>query len=665
MLNNLNTEQKEVINAPFGNNLIIASAGTGKTSTIVGRIYHLLNIGVEPEEILLLTFTSKAAFEMVERLNYYFPITITNRIESGTFHAVAYRYLKKKMNISLKMPKDLQKLFRGIYDKYTFPPCSTPPYKAGHIYSLASLWINSSSLSFEDFIILNNENHISYCKIYNAILEEFNKVKRECAYASYDDLLLLYKEEIHRNNIRFCEILVDEYQDTNYLQNSIIESLDKKSLFCVGDYDQSIYAFNGSDIGIISSFKDKYKGARIFNLSKNYRSSQKILNIANNVISNNLRIYPKALEVQKYNENSEVELFEFSTTIEQYKSIASHIASSPTPLEKIAIIFRNNITSDYIEAALREFNINCKKKGAMGFFESREVNAFISILTLLFNPKDILSFINILCFGPKIGESTAKEICDYLLLLGEDNITRGLISPKNIAPKYENQNEGLFDVEFATFDAKRFDSFLTPDFRGHLILSNEKLDSRGAIFLNNLFSLFKELENIGHLNLDLIFKCILKSPLFLEIANSIAISRIKNKYKAMDLSKLKYALENIFNKIQILRNLSKSHNNLEDFLNSISLNGAENSSGSGVNLLTIHASKGLEFDDVYSIDLMDGRFPNTKLMAKLGSLEEERRLFYVATTRAKNNLYFSFARLDSQKDDKYYPSRFLKEAGLI
>ena len=663
MLNNLNTEQKEAINTPFGNNLIIASAGTGKTSTIVGRICHLLDIGVEPEEILLLTFTSKAAFEMIERLNSYFPSTITNRIESGTFHAVAYRYLKKKMDISLKMPKDLMRLFRSIYDKFTFPISETSPYKADYVYFLASLWINSSSLSFEEFIATNNTSHTSYCLIYSQILEEFLNLKKEYAYISYDDLLLLYKEEIHRNNIRFCEILVDEYQDTNHLQNSIIESLDKKSLFCVGDYDQSIYAFNGSDIGIISNFKNKYANARIFNLSKNYRSSHKILNIANNVISNNPRIYPKALEVQKYNEDSEVKLFEFSTTIEQYKSIARHIASSSTPLSEIAIIFRNNITSDYIEAALREFNINCKKKDGRGFFESREINALISILTLLYNPKDILSFINIVCFGPKIGEAIAKEICDYLLLLGEDSITRGLISPKNIAPKYKNQNEGLFDAEFATFDAKRFDSILTPDFRGHLILSHGKLDSNNAIFLNHLFSLFKKLENIEHLELDLVFESIQKSPLFLEIAKSIATFRTKKKYKIINYAKLQNALNAIYIKIQILRDLAKSHSSLESFLNSISLNGAENSSGNGVNLLTIHASKGLEFDDVYIIDLMEGRFPNKNLMAKLGSLEEERRLFYVATTRAKNNLYFSFAKSDEK--NKYEHSRFLKEAGLI
>ena len=664
MLNNLNKEQKEAVNTPFGNNLIIASAGTGKTSTIVGRISHLLNTGVNPEEILLLTFTSKAAAEMIERLNSYFHSSITNEINGGTFHSIAYRYLKERMNISLKTPNDLMKLFRSIYNKFSFPSYKTSPYKADYVYSLASFWINSSSLSFEEFIATNNTSHTSYSLIYSQILEEFLNLKKEYAYVSYDDLLLLYKNAIIENGISFCEILVDEYQDTNYLQNSIIESLNKKSLFCVGDYDQSIYAFNGSDIGIISNFKNKYANARIFNLSKNYRSSKEILDIANNVIKNNPRIYPKTLEVQRCNTNSEIKLFTFESILEEYQYIASHIASSSTPLNKIAIIFRNNITSDYIEAALREFNISCKKRGGRSFFESREINIFISILNLLCNPKDILSFINIASFGPKIGEATAKEICDYLLLLGEDNIIRGFLLPKNIPPKYKNRNQGLFDTDLATFDAKKFDSILTPDFGGHLILSHEKLDSNSAIFLNNFYSLFKDLKKLEFSkNLDLVFECIQNSPLFLEIAKSIATSRTKNKYKTINHSKLMNALIAIDNKIQILKNLSKSHNNLRSFLNAISLNGAESSSGNGVNLLTIHSSKGLEFDDVYIIDLMEGRFPNKKLMAKLGSLEEERRLFYVATTRAKNNLYFSFAKSDEKI--KYEPSRFLKEAGLI
>lgn len=662
----LNKEQLSAANAPFGHNLIIASAGTGKTSTIVGRIAHLLQSGISADKIMLLTFTNKASSEMIMRLESYFPKDILKDIQAGTFHAIAYRYLKEHHKVLLKQPRELKVLLRSIYNNRVFNEIAqTPPYKADYLYDLFSLYLNSFDGNFSDFIIQRNKEHEVYAPIYDDVFNEFMDLKKQYNYASYDDLLILYRDTITQDTLSLKEILVDEYQDTNYLQNSIILSIKAESLFCVGDYDQSIYAFNGSDIGIIASFKDRFSDARIFSLTKNYRSSAKILDIANKVIANNVRIYPKYIEVLKDREDSRVEVFSFNDTKEQYQYIAKHISTSATSLLQTAIIFRNNISSDYMEASLRELGISVRKKGGRSFFESREISLFIDILNLFFNKKDMMAFVNVLSIGSGIGESLAKDIYDCLIFLGNGNIKDGLLNPKDTNKPYQNKLRntqlGLFDDIFIQEDRARFDKYLSSDFASHLLLSHPKLNQKSAVFINKFYKLFL----IKQTNLNGLFRDVMRSNFFSEIKEALSVSRVKNKYKSINDTKLKEEKENIDKKVEILYNLSKSYNDLGRFLNSITLNSAESSSGEGVNLLTIHASKGLEFDDVYVIDLMDGRFPNMKLISKTGSLEEERRLFYVATTRARYNIYFSFAYKDWAKNTNYTPSIFLKEAQLI
>lgn len=662
----LNKEQLSAANAPFGHNLIIASAGTGKTSTIVGRIAHLLQSGISADKIMLLTFTNKASSEMIMRLESYFPKDVLKDIQAGTFHAIAYRYLKEHHKVLLKQPRELKVLLRSIYNNRVFNEIAqTPPYKADYLYDLFSLYLNSFDGNFSDFIIQRNKEHEVYAPIYDDVFNEFMDLKKQYNYASYDDLLILYRDKITEDSLSLKEILVDEYQDTNYLQNSIILSIKAESLFCVGDYDQSIYAFNGSDIGIIASFKDRFSDARIFSLTKNYRSSAKILDIANKVIANNVRIYPKYIEVLKDREDSRVEVFSFNDTKEQYQYIAKHISTSATPLLQTAIIFRNNISSDYMEASLRELGISVRKKGGRSFFESREISLFIDILNLFFNKKDMMAFVNVLSIGSGIGESLAKDIYDCLIFLGNGNIKDGLLNPKDTNKPYQNKLRntqlGLFDDIFIQEDRARFDKYLSSDFASHLLLSHPKLNQKSAVFINKFYKLFL----IKQTNLNGLFRDVMRSDFFSEIKEVLSISRVKNKYKSINDIKIKEEKENIDKKVEILYNLSKSYNDLGRFLNSITLNSAESSSGEGVNLLTIHASKGLEFDDVYVIDLMDGRFPNMKLISKTGSLEEERRLFYVATTRARYNVYFTFAYKDWAKNTNYTPSIFLKEAQLV
>jgi len=287
-LSTLNEEQLSAATASMGNNLIIASAGTGKTSTIVGRIAHLLQNGTEPSKILLLTFTNKAAGEMLARVGRYYPPRIVNKIESGTFHAVSYRWLKElNANVSLKQPGELKTLFRSVYEKRQIKRLNldTEPFSSTYLYEQYSLYQNASLDGFDVWFLEKYPDHKPLIDIYMNIIDEFEETKDKYGFVSFNDLLLKMKAHLEEHGRDLVEVLVDEYQDTNTLQSALIDAMTPKSLFCVGDYDQSIYAFNGANIQNIATFGQRYTNATVFTLDKNYRSSGSILSLAEIIAS--------------------------------------------------------------------------------------------------------------------------------------------------------------------------------------------------------------------------------------------------------------------------------------------------------------------------------------------------------------------------------------------
>nr|MBS9782694.1 ATP-dependent helicase [Arcobacter sp.] len=452
-LSNLNEEQLQAATCKEGFNLIIASAGTGKTSTIVGRIANLINKGIKPEEILLLTFTNKAASEMVQRVAKFFGKSVAKQIVAGTFHSVSYKLLKQEeKNISLKQPSELKTLFRSIYEKRVFHDRDdTSPYDGGYLYDLYSLYLNSNEgEEFGEWIKSKNPDHEIYTMIYEDVVLEFQDLKAKYGYVNFDDLLTLMLKTLEEKEFNFKEILVDEYQDTNPLQGRLLDAFKPKSLFCVGDYDQSIYAFNGSDIGIISTFSKRYENAQVFTLKKNYRSSRAILDLATKVIEHNERIYEKNLEVMRTTISEKPRLLAFNELFSQYHYIAELISQSQTPHEQIAIIFRNNSSADGIEANLREFEIPARRKGGLSFFDSVEVKFILDLLVLQISHNDMMAFIHILEYGKGIGKAIAKDIFEALIKLGKGSLFKGLFSPdKNIKNPYEsnkikNRQLGLF-----------------------------------------------------------------------------------------------------------------------------------------------------------------------------------------------------------------------------
>ena len=671
-LTTLNEAQHRAATAPSGHNLIIASAGTGKTSTIVGRIVHLLQNGTAPEKILLLTFTNKAAGEMIARLGGFFPKSTLDRIESGTFHAVCYRWLKKIMpTLSLKQPGELKTLFRSTYEKRHFKRLNhdIEPFSATYLYEMYQLYQNASLETFDQWFLAQYPDHEILMDIYLDICEAFEATKVEYGFVSFNDLLLHIKKYLSEHSLAFDEILVDEYQDTNTLQSALIDALRAESLFCVGDYDQSIYAFNGANIQNIATFATRYPGANVFTLSKNYRSVAPILSLANRVIERNERIYPKKLEVGRIGEAYPPKLLVYDELFSQYQSIAGMIKKSHLPNDNIAVIFRNNASADGIEASLRELGLPCKRKGGTSFFEAKEVKFLLDLLSLMSNPKDMMAFIHIFEYGKGLGSALSKELFECLIHFGKGNLGRGLLHPEVFdLPKLnpnKNMQLGLFDDDLEIGSITRFKHMELPEtIRAHPILKHPKLGEDGVTFFRYYHQLMQRVQQ--SIVPKTILSHMISSALYSEIVEILSTQRARLKTGEIDQEKKERAKERILRKAHLLLDLSGHYKELDRFVNAMILGGGELSEGEGVNLLTVHASKGLEFHEVYVVDLMDGRFPNHKLMNRSGgALEEERRLFYVAVTRAKDRLSLSYAKYDRIKKIDFKPSPFLYEAGLL
>lgn len=671
-LSRLNEEQYAAATSTCKHNLIIASAGTGKTSTIVGRIAHLLGSGVKPGEILLLTFTNKAAAEMVQRVADFFGKETAGMIDAGTFHAVSYRWLKKlNKKVVLKQQRELKTLFRSVYEKRSFlhVEAEVSPYGGNYLYDLYSFYQNTRlDDDFEEWIKEKYPEHERLAAIYADIVAEFEELKREYGFLNFNDLLFGFKEICKTTELGYREVLVDEYQDTNALQGTLIEAMNAPSLFCVGDYDQSIYAFNGADISIIGSFSAKYPEAKVHTLTKNYRSTFPILSLATKVIEHNERIYPKRLEVTKEGSHAP-KLLAYEELFEQYHDIAAKIRLSPTMREDIAVIFRNNSSADGIEVALRELGISCKRKGGTSFFDAKEVKAVLDFYTLLINESDMMAFIHLFEFAKGIGSAVAKEIYIALKRLGHGSIFYGLYAPDEsiynpFEAKKSNFQLGLFDDHMELGTTAKFAKLgFEEKFLRNPILKHPKLTKESGTFLHDFYLLYKELK--GEKRPLHVVKRTAGSNFFGYIKEHLAQKRSTLKDGSIDARQKEEAVSRIERKTVLLEELSAPYSEHERFLNAMILGSSDLTQGEGVNLLSVHASKGLEYREVYAVDLMDGRFPNRKLMQRGGSLDEERRLFYVAVTRAKEILYLSYAKYDKIKKVNFPPSQFLYEAGLV
>ena len=641
-LSQLNESQKLPTVHKNGPVMVIAGAGSGKTRVLTYRIAYLMEMGVDPFSILALTFTNKAAKEMKERIGLIVGETNAKSLWMGTFHSIFARilrseaeYLGYSSNFSIYDTQDSERLISSIIKELKL---DKELYKHRNIRNrISSLKNNLVTVK----AYLNNPELVQQDKesrkpMFGKIYQTYVNRCFKASAMDFDDLLLKTNELLNRfpevlakYQQRFKYIHVDEYQDTNHSQYLIVKALaDKFENICVvGDDAQSIYGFRGANIENILSFQKDYPNSSVYRLEQNYRSTQNIVNAANSVISNNLN----KLEKKVWTENEigeKIELSETPTDSEEGRFVASSIFEAKHNFQlqndQFAVLYRTNAQSRSIEDALRRKNIPFQIYGGLSFYQRKEIKDILAYLRLIINSKDDESLKRVINYpGRGIGLTTLEKIQIYS---NENNLT--------LFEVLENINNYEINVNKGTKE-KLFDFFsMIKSFQ----ISNENL--------NALEILNEVLKRVGIVNL-------LKNE-----GTPEAISRIEN-------------IEELINAVQDFiegqKEIVDSSGSLSEFLEDVALitdlDKEVDNTKPKVSLMTIHLAKGLEFSHVYIVGLEEDLFPSALSSTTRSYLEEERRLFYVALTRAMKKVTISYSKTRYRwgKLNDCEPSRFISE----
>lgn len=602
----LNQEQFAVVTEANGPCLVLAGAGSGKTRTLVYRVAYLLENKVPADQILLMTFTNKAAKEMLWRVESLLGFK-PKHLCGGTFHhignLVLRKYIKKigfSNNYSILDEEDARDLITALIGETNYKKNKYFP-KASVIKNIISFANNSQKNITQVFT-----EKFSYLE--TAILPQIEEIatlykarKKQHNALDYDDLLLLWMQllEEHEDvkqtlSHKFSYILVDEYQDTNRLQAKIIELLSAhhKNILVVGDDAQSIYSFRAADIANILSFPKKFVTVKIFKLETNYRSSPEILTLANNSISHNKAQFPKALKPIRQSGQKPI-IIPVQNNEQQAQFISQRIlelTEEGHSLRDIAILFRADYQALELELELNKKSIPYIKRGGIKFFEQAHLKDIVSFLKIISNPNDDIAWTRILNLQTGIGRVGAQKIISSL---PKNNFTAAAQAqltelPKQLQTSWENFRKTLIHLEKT---------------------SQTDLSGLIQIIMKNFYELYLQ-TNYDNAN-----------------------KRIED--------------------VEQLQNFAARYTTLENFLSDISLSEnfrTDDTQGTDKNedyllLSTIHQAKGLEWPVVFIIHLINGQFPHAKAMEKTEEVEEERRLFYVAITRAKDILYLIYPRI--------------------
>jgi len=625
----LNKEQHKVVTQAEGPCLVLAGAGSGKTRTIVYRVAYLIEHGVKPENILLVTFTNKAAREMLSRVEALLG-KYPERLWGGTFHHIANRTLRKyakflgyQSNFTILDEGDSRDLIKVCIKEEGIDVKARRFPSASVIKDLFSYSKNSQTELTE----VIEARHPKWLELENKIkniTERYQKKKKANNSMDFDDLLVNWLKLLKENpkirdrlSAQFHFILVDEYQDTNYIQAEIINELSKvhHNVLVVGDDAQSIYSFRAADIGNILNFPKIFPQAKIFKLETNYRSTPEILTVANEVIKQNLEQYKKVLR-PKLKKFIKPGLVPSSSASQEAKFISQQILQlrdEGIPLNKMAVLFRAAYHSQELEFELTKKDIPYEYRGGVRFFERAHIKDITAFLKILTNPKDEVAWLRVLSLQTGIGSQTASKI-------------------------YQRVKD--LDCPIKCFKVNLDDILSLRSKIGWEVLVN--------IFPNDL-----EIEQLKDLD---------------DPAGLIR-SLAKSDYKEF----LEAQFPNWQERVEDLEQLAKFAENYKDvnsFLSEVTLQEAfaveraapDYSEEENLILTTIHQAKGLEWEVVFVINLIDTAFPNQRAIVEEGGLEEERRLFYVAITRAKQQLFLSYP-ITGSYSSMYLntPSQFLSE----
>ena len=636
-LNNLNNSQLESTLQMDGPMIVIAGAGSGKTRVLTYKIAYLMTEDVDPFNILALTFTNKAAKEMKERIATIVGNEAKN-LWMGTFHSVFARILRIEAhkigytsNFTIYDSDDSQKLVSRIIKEFNL---DKDQYKYKSIFSRISSMKNSfitpnNYLNNEELLLSDKiSNRSKFYQIYNEYVERCFKAGA----MDFDDLLLKtnellnsYPDTLSKYQNIFKYILVDEYQDTNHSQYLIIRALSDKfqNICVVGDDAQSIYSFRGANINNILNFQKDFPDSKIFRLEQNYRSTKNIVNAANSLIENNQKRLKK--NVWTENESGEkISVNKLLTDGEEGRFVASSIfenkMQSQLQNSDFAILYRTNAQSRSFEDALRKKNISYRVYGGLSFYQRKEIKDVLAYLRLLINPDDEQAFKRIINFPARgIGQTTLNKIA------------------------VEAKNSSVSDYIFIK----------------DLLKSSEILNNSTKNKLLDFVIMIESIKNkIEHADVFDITKEVLKQSglynLYKNDESLEGINRIQN-------------IEELLNGIKdFVENNEKSQASVSSFLQDVALatdQDNDTNDNNKVSLMTVHLAKGLEFPYVYIVGLEENLFPSAMNLNSRTELEEERRLFYVALTRAEKKIYLSYVLsryrwgkpVDSEK------SRFIDE----
>lgn len=639
-INELNDSQRAAVLYNEGPSLVIAGAGSGKTRVLTYKIAWLLENGYQPWNILALTFTNKAAREMKERIAKQVGTERARYLWMGTFHSLFLRILHVEAShlgftsqFTIYDTADSKSLIRSIIKEMQLDEKN---YKPGMIQARISNAKNHL-VSPSDYA-RNKEAYDGDCMAkVPALRDIYRRYWERCRQADamdFDDLLfytfLLFRDHpdvLARYQEQFRYILVDEYQDTNVAQHSIVMQLAKnhQHVCVVGDDAQSIYSFRGADIDNILYFTKAYPGTRVFKLEQNYRSTQSIVSAANSLISKNMRQIHKEVYSKK-DQGDPISVFQAYSDVEEGEIVINKIAelrrTQGYGYADFAVLYRTNAQSRIFEEAMRKRNMPYRIYGGLSFYQRKEIKDVIAYFRLVVNPNDEEAFKRIINYPARgIGDTTVGKI----IAAATDNkvsLWTVLCEPLSYALNF---NKGTV--------------------------------SKLQKFRDLINDLIKDLtqKNASELGEDI-------------IRNSGIINDVCQDNSPENLSR-KENIEELMNGMRDFcaerQEEGNEHISLSDFLSEVSLltdqDSDKDSNDEKITLMTVHSAKGLEFRNVFVVGMEENLFPSSMAGDSPRALEEERRLFYVAITRAEEHCYLSYAktRMRYGKTEFGSPSRFL------
>lgn len=591
----LNDAQLEAVKTQKGAVLVVAGAGTGKTKTLTYRCARLIEDGINPENILLLTFTKKAAKEMLNRASLVLDERC-DKVSGGTFHSFANLILRKysallglKNNFTIMDSADCEDVILHITNTL-FPKKEKRFPKKSTILEIYSKSVNKETPTKE---IIEKE-YFNFLEVSDKIIEihkAYVKYKRENSILDYDDLLLYLKFLLNdHENIRkklsnqYKYIMVDEYQDTNTLQADIVKLLasEHNNVMAVGDDAQSIYAFRGANYRNILDFPNIFPDVKIIKLEQNYRSTQNILKLTNAIISKAQQGYKKELfsQIESFEKPAIIRAINSQTEADFIVQKILELLDEGLELGDICVLARNARMSYNLEIELSKANIPFQKFGGPKFMEAAHIKDIIAHLRVILNPDDTISLNRILLLLKGIGAKAALEIIPFM--------------------QKKEYNQNLLPGKYSRS--------LTPLFK--VLVKNDQNDWSLADLVDEIIKYYKPI--------------------------------LKEKYD--DWQKREKDLEHF-------SYLSSQYKKLDTFLSDLALEPPEKSvegmykkniKDDCLTISTIHSAKGLEWDCVFIVGAVDGRFPSAYSFNSFNETEEELRLMYVATTRAKSKLYISY-----------------------